>query len=240
MQKTPLYQVVKESLREKIDTGVLTTGARIASEETLADQFGCSRLTVHRALRELADEGLLIRNRRAGTQVAARDDGEVLIRVPGLRDEVEALGLSYRYELISRRVAVPRSAVSVMLRVADGARMLHVVSRHWAGDKVFQFEDRWINTALAHGALDADFTRISAHDWLSQNTAFSCVDHEISACCATAEQARRLDVARGAALLQVRRLTHLAMERVTYAVHLHRGDLFTLRSETRGYSLNSS
>lgn len=240
MQKTPLYLVVKETLREKIDTGVLMTGEKIASEEALADEFGCSRLTVHRALRELADEGLVVRRRRAGTQVAPRDTGGVLIRVPGIREEVEGLGLPYRYEFLSRRHAAPRPAVSALLRAAPGARMLRVVSRHWAGDRVFQHEDRWINLDVAPGVLEVDFTVTGANDWLLGHVAFSCVDHEISALCADAKQAGALGTAPGAALLRVRRLTHLAVRRVTYAVLLHPGDLFALRSETRAYSLNES
>lgn len=240
MRKTPLYQIVKDSLRAQIDTGELMTGARIDSEEVLADAFGCSRLTVHRALRELADEGLLVRNRRAGTQVAERDTGGVLIRVPRIREEVEALGLAYRYELLARRHAAPSRLVAGLLRVGVGRRMLQVVSRHWASERVFQHENRWINVDEADGALDVDFSEVSANDWLLKNAAYSCIDHEISALCADAETADDLRVAEGAALLQVRRLTHLAKKRVTYAVLMHPGDLLTLRSETRAYSLNAS
>lgn len=238
--KTPIYQVVKETLREKIDSGVLTTGEKIESEEELADRFGCSRLTVHRALRELADEGLVVRRRRAGTQVARRDTGGVMIRVPKISEEVEALGLRYRYELLSRDVAVPRAAVSALLRVPEGEPMMHVVSRHWAGDRVFQHEDRWINIVIAADAVDQTFAETSANDWLQDNVPFNCVDHEITAHVATLAQAGTLLIGPGDAILQVRRLTHLATRRVTYAVLTHPGDLFSLRSETRGYSLNSS
>lgn len=118
--------------------------------------------------------------------------------------------------------------------------MLLVVSRHWAGDRVFQHECRWINLDVAEGAEEIDFSDVSANDWLLKNVAYSCVDHEISALCADDEAAAVLGVAKGAALLRVRRLTHLAAKRVTYAVLLHPGDLLTLRSETRAYSLNAS
>lgn len=238
--KIPIYQVVKESLREKIDTGILTTGERISSEEELASEFGCSRLTVHRALRELADEGLVVRRRRAGTLVAPRDSGEVMFRVPRIREEIEALGLSYRYEFLDRRHGVPRAAVLKLLRVEGRRKMLRIVARHWAGDRVFQHEDRWLNLDIVPDAVDVDFSAASAYDWLYEHAPYSCIDHEISAITADAPTAFALDVDEGAALLRIRRLTHLTVRRVSYAVLLHPGDLFTVRSETRGYSLNSS
>ncbi|MGI9520367.1 MAG: GntR family transcriptional regulator [Hyphomicrobiaceae bacterium] len=237
---SPIYKIVKDSLREKIDTGVLAIGERIASEEVLASEFGCSRLTVHRALRELANEGLLVRNRRAGTQVASRNSGGVLIRIPRVREEIEAQGQNYRYEFLRRRYAVPRKSVATLLRVSKDRKMLNVTCRHWAGNRVFQYEDRWINVDIAHGSLDIDFRSTSANEWLLDNVASSCVDHEISATIADQASASVLLIEEGAALLRIRRLTHLTVRRMTYAVLLHPGDLLMLRSEAHDYSLNSS
>ncbi|MEL6208390.1 MAG: GntR family transcriptional regulator, partial [Pseudomonadota bacterium] len=109
--------------------------------------------------------------------------------------------------------------------------------RHWAGARVFQHEDRWINVALAPAALAADFAEVSANEWLLEHVPYSCVDHEITARVASAREAEALGVSEGAALLRVRRLTHWAARRVTYAVLTHPGDLFALRSEAEGYSL---
>ena len=42
----------------------------IPGEEALAREFGCARATVNRALRDLAEAGVLERRRKAGTRVA--------------------------------------------------------------------------------------------------------------------------------------------------------------------------
>lgn len=237
--RTPIYQRVKDRLREQIDTGSLVAGQRISSEKDLAGEYGCSRLTVHRALRELADEGLLVRNRRAGTLVAERDSSVVLVGVPRVQEEVARLGTDYRYELLSTRHAAPPDAVAGLLRVSPGAGMLQVVARHWAGDRVFQHEDRWINCEIAPEALEVDFSALGPHDWLRENVPHSCVDHDIRAVAADPDLAGAMQLVPGAVLLRVRRLAHLTVQRVTFAALHYPGDLGVLRSETQGYSLNA-
>ena len=57
----PFYEKVKQAISEKIATGVWQPHDRIPSEAELVAQFGFSRMTINRALRELTDEGLLVR-----------------------------------------------------------------------------------------------------------------------------------------------------------------------------------
>ena len=66
----PLYHKVKESLRHAITAGAYVPGDLLPSETALCYQFGVSRITVRRALSDLAVEGLLQRERGRGTFVA--------------------------------------------------------------------------------------------------------------------------------------------------------------------------
>ncbi|MGD9007774.1 MAG: histidine ammonia-lyase, partial [Desulfobacteraceae bacterium] len=66
----PLYQKVKAYIREQIDDDRWRADQRIPSENELVKTLGASRMTVHRALRELTHEGLLIRIQGVGTFVA--------------------------------------------------------------------------------------------------------------------------------------------------------------------------
>ncbi|MDP2859710.1 MAG: GntR family transcriptional regulator [Bacillota bacterium] len=66
----PLYHKVKEFLRQAITAGAYATGDLLPSETALCRQFGVSRITVRRALSDLAVEGLLQRKRGRGTFVA--------------------------------------------------------------------------------------------------------------------------------------------------------------------------
>lgn len=233
MADAPIYQVVKDALRARIESGELLAGEKVPGEEQLAADFNCSRLTAHRALRELADEGLVVRRRRAGTLVANRDAGGVLIRIPSIREEIAGRGFSYRYELLSRRHAVPSGAVADALGRRRDERQLNVVSRHWADGRVFQHEIRWISLHQVPVALDVDFSTVSANQWLLETVPYSGVDHEISAIAADARAASALEVPEGTALLRLERVSRLGTNAITRVEMLHPGALFSLRSERR-------
>ncbi len=70
----PLYLQVQEDLRKKIDSGVLPPGCRLPMERDLGSQYGVSSVTIKHALRNLANEGLIVRIRRKGTFVSLRGD----------------------------------------------------------------------------------------------------------------------------------------------------------------------
>lgn len=67
----PKYQQVYAALRREIQSGRLRRGDRLPSEADLGRQFGASRITVGRAVRELQAAGLVERRAGAGTFVRA-------------------------------------------------------------------------------------------------------------------------------------------------------------------------
>ena len=68
-ERLPVYQNIKNEMREWIQTGIWKQGGLIPVEVALAKEFGCARATVCRVLRELAQKGILERRRKAGTRV---------------------------------------------------------------------------------------------------------------------------------------------------------------------------
>jgi GntR family transcriptional regulator len=57
--KTPLYLQIAAILRERINSGQIARGRPVPSEPQLVGEFGVSRLTARKAVRVLADEGLV-------------------------------------------------------------------------------------------------------------------------------------------------------------------------------------
>ena len=58
-------------------------------EVDLAEEFGCARATVNRAMRELADEGFIDRKRKAGTRIKSSPTRHAKFAIPLIRDEIE-------------------------------------------------------------------------------------------------------------------------------------------------------
>ena len=56
----PAYEQVKAFIKQQITTGAWRPGDNVPSEAALQQQFGVSRMTVNRAVKELAVEGLAL------------------------------------------------------------------------------------------------------------------------------------------------------------------------------------
>lgn len=65
----PLYQTVKEAVRDAIDSAIFRPGEQMPSTKELSDQLSVSLVTAHRALQELVSEGVLHRTQGKGTFV---------------------------------------------------------------------------------------------------------------------------------------------------------------------------
>jgi DNA-binding LacI/PurR family transcriptional regulator len=66
------WEELADSIRKKIESGDLTEGSKLPSDEELSRIWNVSRATSHRALHELQRQGLVIRQRRWGTVVAPK------------------------------------------------------------------------------------------------------------------------------------------------------------------------
>ena len=66
----PLYEKVKEYVLANIGSGAWGLNHKLPSENELVASLGVSRMTVHRALRELTSQGHLLRVQGVGTFVA--------------------------------------------------------------------------------------------------------------------------------------------------------------------------
>ena len=67
LEKVPIYEQVKVFIRTKIKSGDWVAGNPVPSESAFMHQFGVSRMTVNRALRELMAEGVVRRVQGSGT-----------------------------------------------------------------------------------------------------------------------------------------------------------------------------
>ena len=106
----PRYRQVKDFIVERILAGAWPTGHRVPSERILTDDFQVSRMTVHRALRELTAEGWLTRAQGAGTFVAEQKPQLALLEIRNIRSEVLERGHDYASRVIELARASCRTA----------------------------------------------------------------------------------------------------------------------------------
>ncbi len=112
----PFYETVKQDICKKIAGGVWQPHDRIPSEAELVAQYGFSRMTINRALRELTDEGWLVRLQGVGTFVAEPKGQSALFEVRSIAEEIAARRHQHRCEVLTlervRANAIQASASS--------------------------------------------------------------------------------------------------------------------------------
>lgn len=79
--RDPEYRQLAAILRGRIRSGVYPPGGVMPSEQQIRDEFGLSRNTARRAIKQLRDEGIVVTVAGRGTYVAdpPPDDGEGLV-----------------------------------------------------------------------------------------------------------------------------------------------------------------
>ena len=201
------WQSVQDEVLRRIHAREWAPGDLIPNEVDLALEFGCARTTVNRALRSLAQNGLLDRRRKAGTRVAAQPIAKATLDIAVIRREVEMRGSRYTYQLISRAQVIPPLAVSGAMQSNATDAMLHVRALHLADDAPYALENRWINTCIVPRALDEPFKAVSANEWLLQHAPYTHGDIAFSAVQASPEDVEILGVPAQSALFAIDRLT---------------------------------
>lgn len=215
MTRAPaLGERIRRDIEACIFSGEWSPGMRIPFEHELMARYSCSRMTVSKALSALADAGLVERRKRAGTFVARPTSHAMILDIPDLAVEVRGRGAAYRFDPIARviRAADPSDPGEM----AMGGMLLAIDGLHCADGKPFAIEHRLIALAVVPEAADADFAGNSPGGWLLGHVPWTEAETRFAAVNADPVTADLLDIAPGAACLQVERRTWRAAEHITH------------------------
>lgn len=211
------YKGVKAEILHRIRNGEWLPGALLPGEVDLAYEFGCARATVNRAMRELAEDGVIDRRRKAGTRVRMVRARQAKFSIPLVRVEIEAAGATYRYALVKKEILAAPDWLRARLGLSMDAQLMRLQCMHYADNAPFQFEDRWINIDAVPEILGADLSKSGPNDWLVDAVPFTDAEISFSAAAADADLARFLEITAGEPVFQAERTTWLDSKPVTHA-----------------------
>jgi GntR family histidine utilization transcriptional repressor len=223
-----LHQRILSDISEKILSGAWAPGHRIPFEHELAAEYNCSRMTVNKALSQLAKAGLIERRRRSGRFVRRPQSQAAILEIHDIRIEVEALGLPYRYERVARHRRRSSAEDRSLLEPGASGPVLELECRHFAGERPFAHEQRLINLAAVTEAADEEFLDSAPGPWLIGRVPWSAAEHRIRAVAADKHIAAALDIAVGAPCLVVERRTWSAEHSVTHVRFTYAAESHTL------------
>ena len=223
-----LHKRIRGEISERILSGAWPPGHRIPFEHELMAQYGCSRMTVNKALAPLAEAGLIVRRRKAGSFVSRPRIHSVVLDIPDIPAEVTGRGEPYAYELLSRRarIASPREAEE--LGLDRPVEVLALRCLHRASARPFALEERLINLETVPEAATVDFSRTAPGSWLLGHVPWTEAEHRISAANVSRATAGVLGVEPTAACLVLERRTWRGEDRITHVRLTFPGEAYDL------------
>lgn len=228
-----LHQKIQSDLETKICAGRWPPGFRIPFEHELMSQYGCSRMTVNKALSFLAKRGLIERKRRAGTFVAMPAAHSAVLQIPDIQGEIVRRAKQYRLELVSREERRPAAGDDHEVALAAGGKLLALECVHFENDTPFALEERLISLTTVPAARRVDFAAVAPGTWLLSHVPWSEAEHTISATNASRTIARQLKLAPSAACLVLERRTWKLGKPVTYVRQIFPGTRHSLVANFR-------
>ncbi|HSK40712.1 MAG TPA: GntR family transcriptional regulator [Arenibaculum sp.] len=205
----PLYTQVRDMMVGRIGSGAWKPGEMIPSEFQLAAEFGVSQGTVRKALIEMEQRKLVVRRQGRGTYVSQHSSQQALFHFFRIvdRDGVKELPTSVVVEHRTKRASkeeaaslglAPRAAVHFVMRVRHLRGRPVIIERIILPTAVFRDLDLPIGEEMAE-ELYVLYQR-------NHGVTIVRADERIAAVVADEADARFLEIAAGAPLLEISRI----------------------------------
>ena len=212
----PKYHQVYLVLREQLHEGKFADG--VPGELALMQQFSVARVTIRRALSQLAQEGLIQREPGRGTRALLHHHSEQIntthhksqqARLTGLLENLVSMGLRTTVKVLSvQRIPAPHE-VALSLQMQEGELVQKAQRVRYTKDGPLSHMTTWVPERLAKGFGRKELAQKPILMLLEESgVKVGRAQQSISAKLADAVIAPHLDVAVGSALLAVSRLIY--------------------------------
>lgn len=228
-QKLPQFALIKQFLEQKIASGELSLGAKIPTEQSLADSFAVSRMTARRAVQELADTGILTRTAGSGTFVAEPTKSVPMVAIKNVVDAAKQ-AKTHSHRILS---------VDAVQLVANKARLMGLVTDtlvfqlnllHLDNNRPIQWQQIWVNRNLAPAMLKQKMDKIDPNEYLHWVCTPTKSDYQVRSVLPSASQRRDLDLSHldNTSCLSVERRDWVGESVLSISTMLHPAEQFYL------------
>ncbi|MCF7823025.1 MAG: GntR family transcriptional regulator [Candidatus Marinimicrobia bacterium] len=232
----PLYIQLRDILKDLINSGKLTAGGQIPSENALASNFKISRMTVRQAIQELIREGFITIRRGEGTFVSSVPHTQMLLKLEGFSSEMAKLG----YRNHSRVLDVTRIVSFDSYEMAysglgetPGEPLVRIRRIRYVEDTPFAVETSFLSYRTGAGLLEpqmADDTSIYNYIEKELHIRLSRADHIIQPGLADKMIANHLEIKPGSPILKLHGTTFsMTNKPIEYLEGIYRGDQYELK-----------
>lgn len=166
----PIYQQVKLYILKLINDDTWQKERKLPSEHELVKILSASRMTINRALRELANEGYIERIAGVGSFAAEAKPASHPLEIRNIAEEIVSRGHTHSCKVINIGEARATPEIAIQFSIAPGSRLFHSQILHFESDKAIQFEDRFVLPTFAPDYLTIDFNETTTNKYLVKLT----------------------------------------------------------------------
>lgn len=224
----PLYEQLKDIIKQKIASGEFEPGEALPGERQLMDTYGVSRVTVRQAIGELVNEGLLYRQHGKGTFVAPKRIERPLARLLGVAEELTLEGLEVEIKVIKTVIQESTPEIRQELQLAEGEPVFCVARLITAAQQPLLLDQSYFPQAIGQLLQNTDLSRDLIYTQLElYGYKISNGKQRISAGRASREEARYLQCKLGSPVLIVKRTTYVEGGLpIDFSLAIYRGDRY--------------
>ena len=215
ISKATIFQTVRSSLINAVNSRDLKIGERLPTEAELAIFFGASRPTINKVLRSLAQDGFLETRKRGGTIVL--EPNGINISLMEISDHVSKIEKSYQFVLEKCFKGSNGSGGINWPGVIEETPLLVIECVHFSDNIPIQHEKRFINLYSAPEASSVDFSSVSPGKWIKTYIPFPTVTQELGAVGAGNSLSDLLRVRRATPCIGIRQLIKKNDEFISFA-----------------------
>lgn len=249
----PAYQRIKNAILDNIHSGKWQAGNAISTEMALAEEFGVSRMTVNRALKELSEERVLERRQGSGTFVAQQQFNHTFVEVRNIAQDLKSANRDYQAQVVSKRCLTAAmlndelrhkfglenlvqyselKEVNINKSVDNGPTVLYEVKIiHFADGQPIQFEERWVDASKIPKFIEQDFNVVNTSEYLIAKSPLERGSYTIQALAAPDDIAALLQIALQSPTLVLCRQTYSAGKVLTFVKMWHAGERYQFAGE---------
>jgi GntR family transcriptional regulator len=242
----PYYVQVKEALIERIESGSWKPGDRIPSEPELCHLFSVSRTVVRQALKDMADEGLVVRERGRGTFIAEPKirSRSLVHSLAGFYQDLLEQGIAPVTQVLEQEIIPASPKLAENLEVAPNTPVIKLVRLRFVQDDAIVLVTSYLPYEMCPELINADLSHQSLYAFLKRECGLSVARgrRRIDAVAASEHEASLLQIETGSPLLRLDSVSYLADGTPLEYFHgLFRGDRSSfdveiIRNQGRGRS----
>lgn len=205
----PLHRQLFLVLHDEIGRGALSTGDALPTEQSLCDQFGVSRITVRRALADLAEAGLIERRHGIGSFVIERPPASRETTSGSYMDRMRQVQFETEVDVIECGVRALPPAVGARWDGRESAlHVLRVRHERRTGEPLM-ITDAWLPADLADVVTTSALAKAPLYRLLDDaGVKLERMEHEMTAEIAGPRTASLLGTAIGSPLIRVNRVSY--------------------------------